>query len=188
MVVVFEDEFTTRRVIHGMGTPLMSDAPRPDTVPVELGQLFCWHQGPGFVKAGVKLDLQFRIATTADVKPRGRTQSRFLWKKDKAAAAKVVTKKASVAPSKLGGEKKQKRKRVRDEPMAEADDEAGEAGEAAPTTMQDDQPAAAVQQGDLRSRLKPHAEQVRLLFHLQPRLGVVIRLAPALRGARRGGV
>jgi hypothetical protein len=159
VVVVFEDEFTTRRIIHGMGTPLTSDAPRPDTVPAELGQLFCWHRGPGFTKAGVKLDLQFRIATTADVKPRGRTKSRFLWKKDKAAAAKVVTKKASVAPSKLGGEKKQKRKRVRDEPMAEAADEAGEAEEAAPTAMQDDQPAA-VEQGDLRSRLKPHAQQV----------------------------
>lgn len=171
LVVVFEDEFTARRVIHGMGTPLTSDAPRPDTVPAELGRLFCWHtSSTPLVKAGVTLNLQFRVATTADVKPHGRTKSRFLWKKDKAAAAKIVTKKAHVAPTTLGAPAK-RNKRVRDEgdAAAQADD----------TTAMLDAPVV-VEQGDLRNRLKASDSNAARENLKREKLG--LQLAANLRG------
>mmetsp|Transcript_28228 Transcript_28228/g.53757 ORF Transcript_28228/g.53757 Transcript_28228/m.53757 type:complete len:380 (-) Transcript_28228:295-1434(-) len=148
-VVVFGDEFTARRIVANMGTPLALETQKPDSVPPELGQLFRWHQGPEFTKSGAAVSLQFRIATSADVKPSsGKQRSRHLWRTNPPGNLR-----GNRDPAKpRAGAKHQKRRRNQSAMDHDAGEEVAE-------------PAVEAKEGeDLRSKLKSGDRDLRKML------------------------
>jgi len=78
--IVFADAFSARRALAGLGTPMASEMEEEGEAATAQPRLE-WFSGPPVVtQTGAELPMCFRIATEADVKPDGRTVSRWLWR------------------------------------------------------------------------------------------------------------
>ena len=81
--VVFADSGTAKRVLASLGKPLAEssggESSSVDQLYKSMGKT--WHKGKDFLKGGATpVPIIFRLATDEDVKPKGRGQSRYLWR------------------------------------------------------------------------------------------------------------
>ena len=81
--VVFADSGTAKRVLASLGKPLAEssggESSSVDQLYKSMGKT--WHKGKDFLKGGAtSVPIIFRLATDEDVKPKGRGQSRYLWR------------------------------------------------------------------------------------------------------------
>jgi len=76
--VVFADDSTAKRVLVGLGKPLVDgEADSVDKLYRSMGKT--WHKGEDFIKGRHSVPLIFRLAMENDVKPRGEKKTRALW-------------------------------------------------------------------------------------------------------------
>mmetsp|Transcript_35921 Transcript_35921/g.49852 ORF Transcript_35921/g.49852 Transcript_35921/m.49852 type:complete len:409 (+) Transcript_35921:131-1357(+) len=147
-LVVFADEFSGERAVLKMGTRLPLSECKLDQVSSEsLGELFCWHSGPDFMKNGVAVPLQFRLATSADVRQQGPARSRHLWQEHHKAGPNTQVPRGGGSE----GAKQHKRKRFLEEAKQEAEVREIEAATTAsrPPVI----PEEALESGDLRRKI-----------------------------------
>lgn len=76
--VIFADDSTAKRVLVGLGKPLVDGAESSvDQLYRSMGKT--WHKGEDFIKGPHAVPLIFRLAMENDVKPRGEKNTRALW-------------------------------------------------------------------------------------------------------------